>query len=1407
MATQPDTETVVVRRSRPLWQTIAKWVAIVLAGLVALIVALLLFLNTGPGKRFIGSQLEGFTTASGINIHVGRIDGSIYSRFTLHDLQVRDPQGVFLDSPAVTIDWRPFSYIRSKIDLREVSSDLITLRRLPVLKPTPPGDPNAPTIPDIDLALGRLHIGRFVVEPPVDGKRHIVRLDGTAAIADRRAQIDADAAAIAAPGVAGGDRFRLKLDAVPDQNRLLIDLKADAPAGGLVDSYAHLGKPLTLSVDGRGDWVKWDGTLSGTLGGQPLADVGLTGRNGTFHALGRVMPGIILSGPASRMVEPAIAIDATATLDKRVADTLVKLRSSAFAAQAGGRLDFAESRFGNFRLDAELLTPGAILPELSGRDVKVSAVLDGAFARPTIDYRLGATAIAFGTTGVEGLAAAGKATINTDKILVPVHATARRVTGLNAAAGGLVTNIRIDGDIAYQNQQLFSDNLRLRSDNIDATALVLADLKTGTYTGALKGRVNDYDVNGLGRINLVTDAHLVTAPGGGFGIKGRVRIDTKKITNATLAQQLGGNARITADIGYDPRGGVSIRNLRETAPDFVITRGDGFYRLDTGQLRFDAAGASKTYGPFSLNATGTIANPRVLLKAARPGVGVGLRDLTATLTGSAAGYAIKANAGSDYGPFTADVLVRAGRGPLAVDIHRFLIAGITVRGNIVQTPASPFAGTLFVTGSGLNGQVRLAAAGKNQRADVNLRAAGARLPGPGGQPITIGSGLVNASVVVLPNGPSATGSLSLLDLRMGQTVLTSARARFNYANGSGYAAATAAGSAGVPFDVALQTRLSPQRILANLRGSANNIAFHLAQPAVATKQGASWVLAPATVMLPQGNVTLSGRYGNVIEAHAALANMDLSIAQAFAPTLGLGGKATGTVDLSMAGSAVPTARARLDVKGLTRTSALTVSNPVDVALLATLDGTGGHANAIIRRGADVLGRVRANLAPIPGGSASWTTRLMGAPLSGGIRYNGPAEVLWTMTGIAGQTVAGPIAVGADFSGRLDNPNLVGVVRANQLRYENEAFGTTISNIAIDGRFTQNRFQLNRFTGKAGDGTIQASGTVGIDPAGGFPMNIQAKLDNATLADSDATSARVTGAVRVTNSKAAGGLIKGDFRIAEARYQIAYQGAGEVPELTGVRRKGDAPPDPNAAAGPAPSNWKLDIGVRADNQLFVGGMGLDSEWSTDMHVGGTTGNPQVTGRIRVVRGTFSFSGRRLDLSNTSVITFRGPMLNPELNITASTTVQSTTVSLNVGGDAQHPKISFTSSPTLAQDEVLSLLLFGGPVSSLTPMQALQLASSLNSLRSGGGGVGALGKVRGATGLDNLSLLGSDKSTGRGNAVQAGKYLSKNIYVQVIADTKGFTQTQLTIALSRALSIISQAGGYLGPSVSLRYSKQY
>jgi translocation and assembly module TamB len=241
----------------------------------------------------------------------------------------------------------------------------------------------------------------------------------------------------------------------------------------------------------------------------------------------------------------------------------------------------------------------------------------------------------------------------------------------------------------------------------------------------------------------------------------------------------------------------------------------------------------------------------------------------------------------------------------------------------------------------------------------------------------------------------------------------------------------------------------------------------------------------------------------------------------------------------------------------------------------------------------------------------------------------------------------------------------------------------------------------------------------------------------------------------------------------------------------------------------PSTWKLDIGVRADNRIFVSGMGLEAEWATDMHVGGTATKPVIVGDLSVLRGTYSFAGRRFELASSSKVTFDGgDMFNPQLAISASTTVESVTATINIGGRALAPQITFVSTPNLPQDEVLSRLLFGTSVTSLSPTQAIQLAAALNSLRgSGGGGLNPLGKLRSATGIDRLRVLGADKTAGRGTALAAGQYISNDIYVEVITDARGFTATQLQIALSKTLSLLSQTSSFGGSSVNLRYSKDY
>ncbi|RHW19289.1 hypothetical protein D1610_04055 [Sphingomonas gilva] len=1381
----------------PGWR-IAKWAGIVVVSLVLLAVLAVFALNTAPGRRFLVSHLDGYELASGLKINLGQLDGSLYGKLTIYELRLSDPKGVFAYSPRIDLDWRPFAFISNHVDVRSATTPLFTLGRLPELKETP-SDPTAPLLPDLDIDIGRLKVDRLVLGAPVTGKRRVMTIDGKAAIADGRAQVTANAAAIGT-----GDRLALVLDAVPEDNRLVIDARLAAPTGGIVAGMAGLTQPLEATIGGKGSWANWQGKLDARLGGQPLAGLDLTARNGTFDVRGLLRPGLIMQGPVERLTAPELFLNLTATLAERRADTRLSLRSQALAVTADGLIDLAESRFGNMRVEARLLTPGAIAENLNRRDVRASLLIDGAFATPVVDYKVRAAAIGFGETVVQGLYAEGRGRVDADRILVPVSARIARVTGLNAAAGGLLTNVAIDGDFAMQGDTILSDNLRVRSPQIDATAIVVADLSTGIYRGALKGRVNDYRIEGVGIINLTTDIDLVTAPSGGFGLQGRFGVTTVRIDNESAAEFLGGRTVIAGNIRYDPEGLAVIENLRVNAPRFRLSGGRGSYRPD-GRIAFTARGGSDQYGPLAVDISGTVERPLVRLRASRPNVGVQLNDVEAVIRGTAAGYAVTATGGSPYGPFNADVLVRTGRGPLTIDINRARFAGVDFAGTVRQAAAGPFTGRLTANGSGINGVVTLAAVGQYQRAVISARANGARIPGQAG--LVIDRAIIEATAT-LYDTPEVIADIQLAGVRQGELLIQTARAKVNYRGGRGTAQLVASGRSGAAFRIAANAQLSPGLYRVAAQGQVGTVPFRLAQPAVIRAEGANYRLLPVTIVAPQGQVRVAGRYGAGLEAQARFRNFDLAALNAFAAGAGIGGRATGALDFAQAsGVAFPRADLRLSIDNFTRSGAAIVSTPVDITAQGSLRPEGGTLAALIKRGGATIGRARIRLQPAGGGA--WTTQLANGGLSGGIRYNGPADVLWSLAAIPDQQLSGPIGIAADVSGTVGQPRATGVIRANALTYDNETYGTRISQIRLSGRFTNDRLEISEFTGRAGDGTVSARGNVGFAANSGFPIDVRATLNNAQLAESDAVSARVSGDIAITNN-AEGAYVRGTLRLPEVRYEIIRQGAAEIAELEGVRRKGTtrAQAAQQAAAAGPPGLFNLDLRIIAEERLYVSGMGLESEWGADLRVGGTSAAPVVTGTVDLVRGTYSFAGRRFDLDDSSVVRFEGGQVsNPSLQIAATSDIQGTDVTINITGRAQNPQIAFSSSPGLPQDELLSRILFGNSVTELSATQAIQLAAALNSLRGSGGGLNPLGKLRGAAGIDRLRILGADETTGRGTAVAAGQYISNDIYVEIITDAKGFTATQLEIALSEALSILSRTGGSNGTAVNLRYSKDY
>ncbi len=428
---------------------------------------------------------------------------------------------------------------------------------------------------------------------------------------------------------------------------------------------------------------------------------------------------------------------------------------------------------------------------------------------------------------------------------------------------------------------------------------------------------------------------------------------------------------------------------------------------------------------------------------------------------------------------------------------------------------------------------------------------------------------------------------------------------------------------------------------------------------------------------------------------------------------------------------------------------------------------------------------------------------MNAPLFAQLRYAGPADTLWRLSGTEVIDLSGPLAVGADIGGRLSSPVIRGSLKTQNARLESSVTGMVIDGVSSQARFSGPQLIFSHISGRtAGGGTVTGNGTATF--AGGrTALNLSFAANQALLLNRDDVAARVTGPLQI-RSDGETGTISGNLHLDRGRFQLGRASASAaVPQLQ-VRESGLDPEDVIAPEELHP--WKLNLKL-AGSDLHVEGLGIDSRWTTDLQIGGNADSPRFTGRADLIRGDYDFAGRNFRLDR-GVIRFRGESPpDPLLDIHAEAQVQGLDASVIVRGTGLKPEITFASTPPLPQDELLSRILFGTSITNLSAPEALQLASAVAALQSGSGSLDPINALRRAIGLDRLRIVPADVATGQKTAVAAGKYVTRKLFVEVVTDGQGYSATRVEYQMTRWLSLLSTISTIGRSSASVRVSKDY
>jgi translocation and assembly module TamB len=1392
----PDVPETARPKRRWRWASrLAKGLVGVLLLLIALAVAGAILLDTGPGHRFLADRIAAMAPNSGLRIHIGRIEGSIWNDTRLRDVRLYDPEGLFAESPLIEVDWQPLGWISNRLIIHDLRSDLATLHRLPKLRPS--AEPK-PVLPGFDIHVGRLRVGQLRIGKALTGQDRIASVAGEADIRAGRALVR-----VQAEVKGGGDRLLLLLDAEPDRNRFDVDVRLAAPEKSVIGAMLGTQRPIGLVIDGDGSWKTWRGHARLDMSGRRTAEFALTADTGQYGLTGWAAPAQFWTGKKARLTAPRVTLAGRATLEDRQLEGRLSLRSAALKVEGAGIIDLADSRFRGLRVGVDLLRPPALFNTMSGQRVRLTALLNGPFKAFTFAYRITSPRIAFDRTGFEDVRLEGRGKWSKAPVTVPAILSARRVTGVGDVAGGILANLRVEGILKLTAKTLSGQGLAFTSDKLKGKLSLLVDLVTGRFDIVLSGGITRYHIPGLGIVDVISELKVVPGPNGkGTYVTGKGRAWVRRFDNRFLAGLAGGLPQLEADLVRGPDQILHFRNLRLRAPAIGIV-GNGYRRRD-GTFHFEGSGRQATYGQFTMTLDGRIDRPKIVLRLARPNETLGLSDVLLQLDPTGAGFAYRAQGGSHLGPFTSTGAILLPRGaPATIQIAALDVSSTHAAGSLRADPGG-FTGRLDVSGGGLDGRLVFSPVNAVQRIAVDLTARDARFAGP--PPIAIRSGRLQGIVLLDPAGTSLEGSLVARGLSRGPLSIASLNASGSMRGGAGQVKAEIAGTRGRNFRFETVADFAPGRIRLSGRGAVDRRTIELTQPAQLTREGDGWRLHEAALRFAGGSANVSGLWGSAgTEIKARMDAMPLSVLDIGWPELGLGGTASGTLNYRFSSDgSQPSGDANLRVRGLTRSGLVLSSRPVDIGVAARLQN--GHAGirAIAVSDGRTIGRAQARLSPI-GGSGTIADRLGAAPMFAQLRYNGPADTLWRLTGVELLDVSGPVSVGADARGTLNDPQIRGSLRAEGARVESAVTGMVIDNVRASGRFGGSRLVLDSFSGATKRGGAVA-GRAAFDLAGpkGFGMDIALNATAAQLLDRDDIRAQVTGPIAI-RSDGEDGSISGKLRLISGNFRLGSAAAAAQIARLPVREV-NRPADERPAARRL-TPWRLDLDVDAPGRLSVTGLGINSEWSADLKVAGTVTEPRITGRADLVRGSYDFAGRRFDLERGQIRFLGETPVNPVLDITAEGGVQGLNAVIRVTGRAQQPEIGFSSTPALPQDELLSRLLFGTSITNLSAPEALQLAAAVASLNSSGGNLDPINAVRAATGLDRLRIVPADITTGQGTAIAAGKYLGRRVYVEVVTDARGYSATMVEYQITRWLSLLSSISTIGRESVNVRVSKDY
>ncbi|MGD9878632.1 MAG: translocation/assembly module TamB domain-containing protein [Reyranella sp.] len=1353
----------------------------IVVGLVAVLVFAFAALQTAPGQRALASLVSKLATTAEGGLEITGLHGFFPTDLTIERLAYRDRDGPWLTADNLRLRWSLASLLQRRLQIELLSADRIGVPRPPLPdkladEKKSDGEPLAlPLEVDLkDLSIADFHLGAALagIESrwKITGNAHLpadlvqgrLVLDGT--------RIDGPAGKLAA---------NIRFDA--RQKSVDGEVSLNEQRGGIV--AVLLERPdiedLSVRLVARGDARTGQADLNvaaadavrvtGKLTWEPRGDA-----TNVVARIDSSAPGLPRNPTADALREP-IRLDAQATIDDKVVVLSdFKLATAPLTVDASARYDINGDRLeATATIDSN--QPGALGPLAGG--------------------------VAWRGLGLQIKADLGSlATVPQGTVTLTGNADDISLAAINAQLPPLGP-VRLQAKFGFADGKATVQSLDFRS-----TPAVLSG--SGSYVLATK--VGDLKAT----VTLPDFAVFSTLAGQPLAGQG-----TWDLTATSDAKDVSLSWRGTvSDLGAT---GLPVQLVNAS----VGLSGTATWQFDQSWTLRDVRVAAGDNAVLSIAGRGQAETADLDLSLDLPKLGwvqpdlAGSARLSATVRQSTSGTDLRLTAEvSDlhHGPLTSRRVSLAAS--LSRDPAGAIQGTMTTNGDLVDQPLS-LEGRFRYDADGLavptfegrwasavlnvvdlaitrtrrsgRGQLQIARlqdaaplAGTDLAGSIDLEMTAADIPADA----QAAAGLVTVTLQGkgLRSGSTSIASLDLkgtvrdpLNAAVTEATLTASgmggAADINRvtvtANGNRQGVNVALQAAGARTNADMRGKVEPDGndiliSLSRLEGRHSGIPVALNAPTRVRIAGQRIVLDPTNLRLGGGRLTVRGTIDpTASDLQLELAALPLSLVDAVAPGSGLEGTAQAKVQVRGA-LAAPRVDATYGVTGLrVRRPEAGLVPPLSIQGSGTISGNQASVDARLSAGGATNLAIKGKAAiprgtGAPSGSATITGALDIAPFSpllgtdvrnvtGTLRPNLTVE-------LSGSKING--------SGTIDFANGALALPESGLRLSGGE-----GRLALQGDTVQIQ-RLNFQTSR--NGILSLAGTIRLDAQQGVTPDISVTSRNALLVNRPDLMATVSTNLKVTGSTGTGIDLSGPITIDRAEISVGGQQSASYPtlEVREINKPGGAPPPATtgqAAARPrqpppGATPIRLALAIQAPRAVFVRGRGLDAEMSGDLKVGGSPAAPAVVGGLTMRRGEFDLLGRRLTFSRGVVTLDNLDRIDPRLDFLASTTVQSTTINVEIKGTARAPVISVTAGG-LPPDEAMAMLLFGKPASGLSPFELAQAAQGLAELTGASPESGVLSRLRGGLGLDRLSVGSSGSGANPQMSLEAGRYVAPGIYI--------------------------------------------